>query len=212
MWVRNQTAGLSWLGSQPRVNLLKMLSEMLHTENCTLSNFFASNHDKNLVEHCTILRRGMTHENSNCVEIENLPFLVSIKNCPLFQDILLIHLIWSISWIYLSLRDLILGRSFYCRLQVLWTDKHKIDYSISSQSFQVKCEYQHIILFYSHRNNSNLNCERTASEQSTKLWDLLRNIKLLLSIKLFRNKGMGENVLITWKAEVSILFTRFYNK
>ena len=83
MWVRNQTAGLSWLGSQPRVNLLKMLSEMLHTENCTLSNFFASNHDKNLVEHCL---QGMTHENGNCVEIENLPFLVSIKNCPLFQE------------------------------------------------------------------------------------------------------------------------------
>lgn len=52
MWVRNQTPGLSWQESQPPVNLLKMLSEMLHTENCTLSNFFASNHDKNLVEHC----------------------------------------------------------------------------------------------------------------------------------------------------------------
>ena len=77
----------------------------------------------------------------NCVEIENLPFLVSIKNCPLFQDILLIHLIWSISWIYLSLRDLILGRSFYCRLQVLWTDKHEINYSISSECFLVKTHY-----------------------------------------------------------------------
>ena len=62
--------------------------------------------------------------------------LVSIKNCPLFQDVLLICLIWSISWIYLSLRDLILGRSFYCRLQVFWTDKHQMNYSISNRNIR----------------------------------------------------------------------------
>ena len=37
--------------------------------------------------------------------------------------------------------------------------------------------------------------------------NILRNIQLLLSINLLRNKGIGENVVITWKAQVSSLFT-----
>ena len=86
------------------VNLLKMLSETLHTTLSRLHffNFSASNHS----EKWNIIWWLMK------LEIK-LQFYCQLKLSVLFWDILLIHLIRSISCIFLPLRDFNLWSSYF---------------------------------------------------------------------------------------------------